>query len=48
MYVKGMLIFGSQHHVLKMPDGTIWSEWLKSVKKEAKALSDIKTFLIDE
>jgi hypothetical protein len=33
--------------ILKMPDGTVHQEWLKSVKKELKTLVDAKTFVAD-
>jgi hypothetical protein len=33
--------------ILKMPDGTVQQEWLKSVKKELKTLVDTKTFVAD-
>jgi len=33
--------------ILKMPDGTVRQEWLKSVKKELKSLVDAKTFVTD-
>jgi len=33
--------------ILKMPDGTVHQEWLKSVKKELKTLVDSKTFEVD-
>jgi hypothetical protein len=33
--------------ILKMPDGTVHQEWLKSVKKELKTLVDAKTFVVD-
>jgi hypothetical protein len=34
--------------IMKMPDGVVRQEWLKSVKKEIKMLVDSKTFAIDE
>jgi len=33
--------------ILKMPNGTVCQEWLKSVKKELKTLVDSKTFEAD-
>jgi hypothetical protein len=34
--------------IMKMPDGVVRQEWLKSVKKEKKTLVDSKAFVIHE
>jgi len=34
--------------IIKMPEGVVKTEWLKSVKKELKTLVDSGTFVSDE